>query len=979
MNTYIVDLKNRIRIESIISETVDLQRYNGHGYTRGAKRGVGEHSLVVNLDTQRYYWNSNPDYGNGDVINWVMIRDRVDFKQALEILADKAGMASPTWTEEQRTEMKAVRLREDALSVAQRIFEKWLWQDEKALTYVRGRGWTDQTIRSITLSDDDEKVLARGAGLGFTGWGRKEEYEEMKSALTAATDLLSPAAVAILGMKDGVQAWCQKEGIEPKATWVANDRIPSMLGWGKKVGLIYPHFQNGKIIYLSRRHLEEKEGKLISSDEPKSYNLPKELLGKRQLFYGHRYALRSDELILVEGQADAITLSQWGYDAVAIAGTSWTDHAEEITRLRDRVKECQGALYLALDMDQAGQKTIQGKDGNWPIAELVGAECRIIEWEKKDANDLLQKYLHDGLDEEQQKDKVSDILMNARMLAMRAAEAARDMPGTLEDARKMKAMMRAFQIITQIETEKIALLLPAFVKATGMNVRAFNRTLKGAKGEEVGSKKDLLDTVEMLGGWVPEGDEDKERGWYLEYIYDPSTDEAAFAYRDPDGNKGKADHLDIGHYRYIPSPPDRIIRHGAVIFPSDLGELKSERELVAMVEAFLRQWILLESEVEYRLAAYYVMLTWLYDLFPAIPYFRARGKTDTGKSEVMLRVGHLCYRLIISTGISTTASYKNAIDHYRGTMFLDEMDISDKDDDRIVLLNVGAMKKQAMVWKLVEAIRPDGSRTHANEVMNVYGPKLLTMYGHFKDDATESRCITLEMVPHMPIELKRKNIPLELPPTFYVQAQVIRNYLLHWRLERWQRKDFQMGDELTDYSISTRLNQVTRPLKYIAKDDPAMLEDVERFVQLYSGQITFERSQKIDARVLDAVVAILYSQEYECYCLEGSLGAFGNAQYAFTRDIALVTNKFMDEINGQGNDYDRDSGKKRKDKMTTQKVGQICRKDLQLKSHRLGNGFVIILDTEKIKVMMTRYGLEMPKENIEDGGNTEDESPRVDG
>jgi hypothetical protein len=29
--------------------------------------------------------------------------------------------------------------------------------------------------------------------------------------------------------------------------------------------------------------------------------------------------------------------------------------------------------------------------------------------------------------------------------------------------------------------------------------------------------------------------------------------------------------------------------------------------------------------------------------------------------------------------------------------------------------------------------------------------------------------------------------------------------------------------------------------------------------------------------------------------------------------------------------------------------------------------------------MMTRYGLEMPKENIEDGGNTEDESPRVDG
>ena len=693
MDDYVIELKKRCRIEDIIEETVGLQRHSGRGYTRGENRGVGEHSLVVNMDKQYFVWNGNAAYGSGDVINWVMTRDRVDFKRALEILAQKVGMEPPKWSEEQKASMKAVRVREDALSVAQRVFERWLWKDEKALAYARDRGWTDETIRSITLSEDKEKITGRGAGLGFTGWGTSAEYEEMKKALAAATDLHSPAVVSILGMKKGVQAWCQRHGITPKSSWIANDYIPSMMGWGKTVGLIYPHFYFGRVTYLSRRHLEldEEKKKLVGSDNPKSYNLPIELGGKRKMFYNHVYAPNTDRLVLVEGQADAVTFGQWGIDAVAIAGTSWIDHAEEIGRSRDSLKERDGELVLATDMDEAGRNALRGKNGDWDIADVVGAEARIALLPTNDANDLLQKFVTDGVELETQREGIENLLVDAKMLPVVAAEAARDMRGSLENAKKMKAMTRAFELIAQVDIKKISLLLAVFTKATGMGVRDFNRMLKAVGGKEAGSKETVLDTVEMLGGGGSEGEEDKEKGWYLEYMFDPDENKAVFAYRDPNGSTGTAPFLDIKNIRYIPSPPDPIIQHGAVVFPSDMGELKSERELAGIIEVFLRKYILFDDEVSYRLSAYYVMLTWLYDCFPAIPYLRARGKTDTGKSEVMLRLGHLCYRMIISTGISTTASYKNAIDHYRGTMFIDEVDISDKDDERIVLLNVGAM------------------------------------------------------------------------------------------------------------------------------------------------------------------------------------------------------------------------------------------------------------------------------------------------
>lgn len=991
---YVAELKRRIRLEDIIEETIQLERHSGRGWTRGGARGAGEHGLVVDLDRQRFAWNGNAEYGNGrynDVIFWVETRDHVDFMGALKILARKAGMPEMEAREQDPSKRASYKVQINAFDIAQQVFESWLLADERAMEYLHERGIHESTIRLVTWGAEDEhgrkKIQARGAGLGFSGrWGDKglerpaatRFHEELKSALQAGGVALdSPAAVALLGLREwnklkgaeAVTGWCEAHGITPKGQWINNGRIGSLIG---VPGIIFSHIHNGAVQYFSRRNIppfdeQVNEGGEVS--ERKSYNLPNELVGgRKELYFNHAYYNKATEVAIIEGQMDAVTLGQWGIAAVATAGVGWQN---EFTRQElGRLARQHGTIYLGYDQDGPGQAAVVGANNDYPIADVVGAMARVITWPEKswmradgkpkavkDANDLRQWAKHEKVEEADELKLVRNTLQAATPIAIKAAAAAGRM--TYGSAEKIAATKRVVEIIARIEDRLVVeQLRTAFAESLQIGIREFKNLLATARKEKVDDDDGKPgEIVETFGGWFATED---NKGWLLEYIYDSEKKIAQFAYRNPERRFGTAKYIDINGIRYTPREPDMAIIEGAVLFPSALGELVKERELAAAVEFFLRRYFVLDNPLHYKLAAYYVMLTWLFDCFPAIPYLRARGGTDTGKSEFMLRLGHLCYRMIISTGISTTASYKDAIDTYRGTLFLDEMDISDKFDDRMVLLNVGAMKKQAKVWKMVELVMPDGSRRQRAEMANVYGPKLITMYGRFKDEATENRCITFELSQHSPYELKKKGVPLEVPPQFYQERLALTNKLLRWRLEKWQKDEFQISDDLTDFTISTRHNQVMRPLKHIAKDDKDMLEDISMFARMLYHQSVLKRSQGLDARVLDAVVAIMDNPDYEKYRHTGAVNGFGEVSYAFTRDLATVANKIMDEMNIGEEDVstEEDGQKKRKGKsLTTKTTSDICQDTLMLPAHRMGKGYVIIFDPDKIEIAKLRYGL----------------------
>ncbi len=991
---YVAELKRRIRLEDVIEETVQLERHSGRGWTRGAQRGAGEHGLVVDLDRQRFAWNGNAEYGGGrynDVIFWVETRDHVDFIGALKVLAKKAGMPEMEGHEQDPARRASYRVQMNAFDIAQQVFENWLLADECAMEYLHERGIQDGTIRLVTWGPEDEqgrkKILSRGAGLGFSGrWGDKglerpaaaRFYEELRSALQGGgVPLDSPAAIALLGLREwkglkgaeAVTGWCEVHQVVAHGKWITNGRIASLIG---VPGIIFPHIHNGAVQYFSRRNLPPFDQQVDEGgevNERKSYNLPNELVGgRKELFFNHAYYSKATEVAIIEGQMDAVTLGQWGIAAVATAGVGWQN---EFTRQElSRLARQHPTIYLGYDQDGPGQSAIVGAGYDYPIADAVGGLARVITWPEKswtrpdgkpkvvkDANDLCQWAKHEKIDEAEETKLVRATLQTAAPIALKAAYAAGKM--AYGSAEKISATKRVIEIIARIEDRLVVeQLRTAFAEALQIGIREYKNLLATARKEKVDDEDGKPgEIVEAFGGWFST---DENKGWLLEYIYDPDKKEAQFAYRNPERRFGTAKYVDIDGIRYVPREPDMAIIEGAVLFPSALGELVKERELAAAIELFLRRYFVLDNPLHYKLAAYYVMLTWLFDCFPAIPYLRARGGTDTGKSEFMLRLGHLCYRLIISTGISTTASYKDAIDTYRGTLFLDEMDISDKFDDRMVLLNVGAMKKQAKVWKMVELVMPDGSRRQRAEMANVYGPKLITMYGRFKDEATENRCITFELTQHSPYELKKKGVPLEVPPEFYRERLVLANKLLRWRLEKWQNQEFQISDDLTDFTISTRHNQVMRPLKHIARDDKEMLDDISMFARALYHQSVLKRSQGLDARVLDAVVAVMDNPDYEKYRHTGAVNGFGNVQYAYTRDLATVANKIMDEMNIGEDDVstEEDGQKKRKGKsLTTKTTSDICQDTLMLPAHRMGKGYVIIFDPDKIEIAKLRYGL----------------------
>ena len=975
MDDFVAELKRKVRIEDVIGETVSLERSKGRGFTRGSQRGVGEHALVIDLDGQRYAWNGNSDHGGGrynDVITWVMIRDRVDFKRAVETLARKVNMELPKWNEEQQARFAVVRKQEDILEVAQRIFAEWLWKDERALAYAHGRGWSDETIKK--------------SGLGFTGWGTPAEYELMKNAIATAGDLHSAAAVAILGLRGGVVSWCEKKGITPKAGWADKDFIPSMMGWKEKFGLIYPCIYFGRTSYLYRRHLQLGDGgKLVGSDEPKSYNLPEVLVGKRQLFFNHVYSPRAERVIFVEGPGDAVTLGQWGVDAVSIAGTAWGDHEAELRQLKDaKVGDAPAheALYIALDADRAGQDAMRGKNGEFPLVSIFGAMCRLIQWPAKDANDWLQELIRLETPADEQAQMAMQQVGMAKPLAV---EVARWAGAQTDDHLKSKALKRAFEVIAQMGNENVIMqyasdFLQAFkpLGETVRGMREFSRLLKTAMGKADGEDK-KEEAVHTFGGRI--GD------WVLEYCYDPETKRARFAYRDPSGKVDEADDLLIDGIRYKPNfPDDKMIQRGAVLFPSGLArkpdgtlDRKSTGELTQIIAITARKFYLFPDMKWPYLAAYWVLGTWMYDNFKALVYLRFVGDAGAGKSALLNLLGQMCYRSIKMSGADSEPTFFRVVDDYRGTILFEEADLpegSGPENPIVKFVNLGAMRGN-YIYRMEEYLKPDGSKGWRATPFETYCPKMFAMRGDFMDNAVASRSISLKLTEASTPTLMEAKIDLELSDDALRVLRHIRNLCLTWRLYEYSLTERRLGWDLVDPEIPARFNQVTMPMKSLAKNldgskDEKFLDQITALLREHYQEIIGDNSTTWEARVAEAIWKMFVYPDLRQRMdirTDGSI-------YIKIGDVTAIANNIVDEMNEEGADLrmskddgaEEGGGKKKAKKfdLSGQRVGRIIRDKFQLYvPPRTGKGFFFEWDEQKLIAIAKKYGALPAEEQIE--------------
>jgi len=356
------------------------------GFTLVSKRGRyvrgREHdSLVIDTHEQYYVWNSKGE--KGDVFTWLERRNKWDFMASLKWLAERANIPMGGFGKVDQQTRLVARLREDVFGIAQRLMARWLQEDKHALEYCQKRGWTNETIQA--------------AGLGFSGRATATQVRETRGEFAMyEIDAESPMATAILGYRGDVAAWGKRNGVIPQTNWIEWRMIPGLMG---KTRLVYPHWVGGIVRYLSGRNIlgadVDKQGQSV-----KSFNPAEALVGKRQMYYNHVYSRRADECVIVEGQADAVTLGQWGIAAVALAGTGWKDHQYGLMEMRQRHKR----LYLAMDADKAGRTALIGERGDWPMISTLGPMTLVLSWGEGDdslASELATETTSDEMDAEE--------------------------------------------------------------------------------------------------------------------------------------------------------------------------------------------------------------------------------------------------------------------------------------------------------------------------------------------------------------------------------------------------------------------------------------------------------------------------------------------------------------------------------------------------------------------------------------------------
>jgi hypothetical protein len=212
-----------------------------------------------------------------------------DFLLALDVLARRAGMQKPKLSDsDMKWELKR-RAIEDVLGATADIYHRALVQDRAFLQDLQTKmAWSEETIKEAKLG------LARGLDLG--------------GHLAAQGFDLKLAKGAGVVRRDG-RAFFEGR-------------------------MVIPYFAKGRVVYMSGRALD-------GSGLPEYLDLPVSRLVQRVAF--NAGALHGQgRLIIVEGWASALTLKQWGYDVVSLAGTVLSGEELQLLRGHDRV-------YLSFD------------------------------------------------------------------------------------------------------------------------------------------------------------------------------------------------------------------------------------------------------------------------------------------------------------------------------------------------------------------------------------------------------------------------------------------------------------------------------------------------------------------------------------------------------------------------------------------------------------------------------------------------------
>ncbi|OGG61224.1 DNA primase [Candidatus Kaiserbacteria bacterium RIFCSPHIGHO2_02_FULL_49_34] len=368
MKSAVEQIKEKLSILDVVGGYVELHRAGKSWKGKSPFTNEKTPSFHVSPDRGMYYCFSTSQ--GGDMFSFIQTMEGVDFKGALKILADKAGVELVAENPEKRS------ARDRAFAILEDATIYYFAEGQKSAQvqeYLKNRGVTTETSHGWRI------------GLAPDGWRNLRDYLKSKGYKDA--EMLAAGLVK------------SADGKDP-----------------------YDVFRNRVMFPISdpSGHVIGFSGRTLSDDpkNPKYVNSPEtELFKKGEMMYGYHLAKTGirhyDFSLVVEGQFDVVMSHQAGYqNAVAVSGTGFTmQHIDLLSRLSGRSVLCfdsdkagiaatkrAAEPMLSRGMDVKVARIIGGKDPadiakDHPeeLKKIIGAASTIVDWLltilKEDAKD----------------------------------------------------------------------------------------------------------------------------------------------------------------------------------------------------------------------------------------------------------------------------------------------------------------------------------------------------------------------------------------------------------------------------------------------------------------------------------------------------------------------------------------------------------------------------------------------------------------
>lgn len=344
MKEIIEEIKARCDIASVIGDYIKIQP-SGQNYKALCPFHV-EKTPSFHISTAKQVYKCFGCGEGGDVINFVMKIENLDFMDAVRLLANRCGIdINFNIDEEAKRKIELSKKYQDIHTEAARFyFANLVKTKNRGYDYLRNRGLDDKTIKRF--------------GLGYS-----------QDAWSSLMDYL----------------------VEQKGYSIEELLDCGLIGKSTKTDKYYDKFRNRVMfpIFDYRGNVIGFGGRVLDDSLPKYLNSPDTLIfNKRHNLYGLNFArknLSSRTVILVEGYMDLISLYQYGIQiAVATLGTALTSQqAHLIKRYADNV-------IISYDSDGPGTKaSLRAID----ILVEAGLSVKVLDLkDAKDPDEYVRKY-----------------------------------------------------------------------------------------------------------------------------------------------------------------------------------------------------------------------------------------------------------------------------------------------------------------------------------------------------------------------------------------------------------------------------------------------------------------------------------------------------------------------------------------------------------------------------------------------------------